>query len=158
MNWEAIGAIGEVSGAVAVVLTLLYLARQVSESRKATIAQIYQGRADAATTSLGRYSIGAKLAARIGAPDRGEEVFNRLSEEEREQLRLYLFDFMVRLDNVYFQYQQGLLPEDFFGNVRQSIRQSTQYRSALGVDIDRILVSQTFKDLVRSLDESGDPQ
>lgn len=41
MNWEAIGAIGEVSGALAVVLTLLYLARQISESRKATIAEIY---------------------------------------------------------------------------------------------------------------------
>ena len=58
MNWEAIGAIGEISGALAVVLTLLYLARQISESRKATIAQIYQGRADAASRSIGRYPIG----------------------------------------------------------------------------------------------------
>ena len=156
MNWEAIGAIGEVSGAVAVVLTLLYLARQISESRKATIAQIYQARADAATMSLGRYSIGAKLAARIVLPDDGEDVFNQLSEEEREQLRLYLFDLMVRLDNVYFQYQQGLLPEDFFGNVRKTLKTSKRYRRALGVDVERILVSQTFKDLVRSLDDSGD--
>ena len=32
MNWEMIGAIGEVGGAVAVVLTLVYLARQVRDS------------------------------------------------------------------------------------------------------------------------------
>ena len=29
MNWEAIGAIGEIAGAIAVVLTLFYLSRQI---------------------------------------------------------------------------------------------------------------------------------
>jgi hypothetical protein len=29
MNWEAIGAIGEIVGAVAVVATLIYLANQI---------------------------------------------------------------------------------------------------------------------------------
>ncbi len=32
MNWEMVGAIGEVGGAIAVVLSLLYLARQVRDS------------------------------------------------------------------------------------------------------------------------------
>lgn len=32
MNWEMIGAVGEVCGAIAVVLSLLYLARQVRDS------------------------------------------------------------------------------------------------------------------------------
>ncbi len=34
MNWEAIGAIGEITGATAVVITLLYLARQVQHARR----------------------------------------------------------------------------------------------------------------------------
>ena len=34
MNWDAIGAIGEIIGAVAVVATLFYLAVQVRETRK----------------------------------------------------------------------------------------------------------------------------
>ncbi len=34
MNWEMIGAIGEVGGAVAVVVTLVYLARQVRDSAR----------------------------------------------------------------------------------------------------------------------------
>lgn len=33
-NWEAIGAVGEVGGALVVVATLLYLAAQVSEARR----------------------------------------------------------------------------------------------------------------------------
>jgi hypothetical protein len=32
MNWEAIGAIGELFGALAVVLTLIYLATQVRQN------------------------------------------------------------------------------------------------------------------------------
>ena len=35
MNWEAIGAIGELVGALAVVLTLIYLAAQVRQSNVA---------------------------------------------------------------------------------------------------------------------------
>ncbi|MGR8947519.1 MAG: hypothetical protein ACU84Q_05690 [Gammaproteobacteria bacterium] len=32
MNWDAIGAIGEIIGAVAVIATIIYLARQISQS------------------------------------------------------------------------------------------------------------------------------
>lgn len=32
MNWDAIGAIAELVGALAVVLTLAYLARQISQN------------------------------------------------------------------------------------------------------------------------------
>jgi hypothetical protein len=32
MNWEAIGAVGEVGGAIAVVITLVYLSRQLREN------------------------------------------------------------------------------------------------------------------------------
>jgi len=32
MNWDAIGAVGEVVGAVAVVVTLLYVARQIRQA------------------------------------------------------------------------------------------------------------------------------
>ena len=35
MNWEAIGAVGSILGAIAVVVTLLYLARQTSENSRA---------------------------------------------------------------------------------------------------------------------------
>ena len=36
MNWEAIGAVAEILGAAGVILTLLYLATQIRESRRAT--------------------------------------------------------------------------------------------------------------------------
>ena len=38
MDWDAIGAIGEIVGALAVGVTLLYLARQTKVSGKATVS------------------------------------------------------------------------------------------------------------------------
>lgn len=39
MNWEAIGAIGEVFGALAVLVTLFYFAVQIRQSNKLAEAQ-----------------------------------------------------------------------------------------------------------------------
>jgi hypothetical protein len=39
MNWEAIGAIGEIVGAAAVIITLIYLASQVRYAKNATLDQ-----------------------------------------------------------------------------------------------------------------------
>jgi len=41
MNWDAIGAIGEVAGAIAVFATLLYLAIQIRQSTRAATTQTY---------------------------------------------------------------------------------------------------------------------
>ena len=34
MNWEAVGAVGEIAGALAVVVTLLFLSRRIRETAK----------------------------------------------------------------------------------------------------------------------------
>jgi hypothetical protein len=36
VNWTAIGAIGEILGAAGVIITLIYLARQVRQNTRAT--------------------------------------------------------------------------------------------------------------------------
>ena len=52
MNWEAIGAIGEVLGAFAVVATLLYLALQVRHAKTATTDAIRLNRANGVQAML----------------------------------------------------------------------------------------------------------
>ena len=42
MNWEAAGALGEIIGAFAVLITLIYLSGQIRESSKATKIQTAQ--------------------------------------------------------------------------------------------------------------------
>ncbi len=41
MNWDAIGAIGEIGGAIAVVLTLFYLSRQIRHSSNVSKVSSY---------------------------------------------------------------------------------------------------------------------
>ena len=43
MNWEAISAVSEIVGAIAVVLSLIYLAIEIRSSSKATRASVYMG-------------------------------------------------------------------------------------------------------------------
>ena len=47
MNWDAVGAVGEVLGAAAVVATLVYLARQIRQSNVAAQTSAIQGFFDA---------------------------------------------------------------------------------------------------------------
>ena len=42
MNWEAIGAIGEVTGAIAVVITLIYLAVQIRQNTRGIRTSAHQ--------------------------------------------------------------------------------------------------------------------
>ena len=46
MNWEAIGAVGEILGALAVLLTLLYLGLQLKQNMRLTKAMIRENRTD----------------------------------------------------------------------------------------------------------------
>jgi len=73
MNWEALGAIGEVLGATAVFVTLAYLTVQVRHARREAVRNVSQSRTDAArdfnlTSALNeRYvSISTKAHAHMG--------------------------------------------------------------------------------------------
>lgn len=89
MNWDAIGAIGEIVGAVAVVATLFYLAVQVRETRKDARLSAIQAQRSAVQANrelriqmfLSERDSPYIPAIRIKA-DRGEE----LSEEEHLRL------------------------------------------------------------------------
>ena len=48
MNWEAIGAIGEIVGSLAVLLTLIYLSFQIKHARAESRSTFLQHRSDAA--------------------------------------------------------------------------------------------------------------
>ncbi|MFK7864552.1 MAG: hypothetical protein AB8B95_10050 [Pseudohongiellaceae bacterium] len=57
MNWEAIGAIGEIIGAIAVVVTLLYLAKETHTNTKAVVAS------SSRASNLGHAELDERLAS-----------------------------------------------------------------------------------------------
>jgi len=113
MNWEAIGAIGDLVGGVAVILTLLYLAIQVKQSKsllerneKISLSQMYQARADARMGQLLAQAQSGKtqlISSVWGRPD----LVDELEGEDREIVRQYMTATMVhhfRLTNKGYLY------------------------------------------------------
>ena len=128
MNWEAIGAIGEIVGALAVVFTLIFLTlqlrqntRSVDESKNATVSQLYQFRANmhmdgmlrrAESSSLNIIQVEGKIQSG------GLEA---LTPEELMFARLHAIASAVRLDNGLFQHRNGFLDDDYLEYIESVI-------------------------------------
>jgi len=106
MNWQAVGAAGEVLGAVAVVATLLYVSRELKEQNRAL------------TTSV-RDSVFQQLAAwnsQLMADEKLSHLFQRgaatdaweeFSPEERSRLIHVFYSFFKTFENVYVHTAEG---------------------------------------------------
>ncbi len=109
MNWDAVGAISELVGALAVVMTLIYLAVQVRQSTNATQAisiQTASSLDQEFLLALGTDQETAALwASYLAAPE-------ALTEEQRLQSSYLTASFVRRLENVYIQHRLGALSAD----------------------------------------------
>lgn len=122
MNWEAVGAIAELAGAVAVVVTLAYLAKQITQNTNIMKAQAYQARSDALmdlTMRVGESENLSSISSKIfttddGEPKMNEEAIASLSPQEFSQFRFYLTAHLHRMDNLLKQYELGFLDQDYF--------------------------------------------
>ena len=94
MNWEAIGAVGEVLGALAVIGTLIYLGRQVSHSVGLTRTSQRQGIMEAYGSWNEMVLSSPELLAFL---KRMEDPENEVSEEESVLAR----HFIYRTCNIY---------------------------------------------------------
>ncbi len=80
MNWDAVGAIGEVIGAAGVVVTLVYLALQIRRNSIATCSEVRQSLAEQQIQLINSRATDAFLRVAIkkvyaGAPLSSDETF-----------------------------------------------------------------------------------
>jgi hypothetical protein len=140
MEWEAIGAIGELIGATAVVLTLIFLAVQlrqntkaVEDSRNATVSQLYQYRAGMHMDGMLRMAESSGLSFIEIQGKIIREGLDSLQPEEREFLRLHSVAAAVRLDNGLFQHSSGFLDDDYAEYVESVVARMYPIWDELGV-------------------------
>jgi len=91
MEWEAIGAIGELAGAAAVVATLIYLSAQIRQNNRNL------QEANSSTINEGIMSINTRLSADGEFTDivlRGRSDPDSLSEVEFERFRAWAMDLL----------------------------------------------------------------
>jgi hypothetical protein len=124
VNWEAIGAVGEVVGALGVVITLAYLASQIRnqnrESRLSAVTEL--------TTQWNGF-----LASFVEVPDlaevwtKGIKDFSSLSESETVQFSSQCGRFMRLVSGLRDQHEQGRLDASAWEGIRRTLDDVTRY-------------------------------
>jgi len=110
MNWEALGAIGEIVGAVAVVLTLGYLAVQIRQNTRVFQSSTEQAQADAHTRCLSLIAQDPDLTRLYLRGASGDS----LDREESLRFGFLLHVVFSQVQAAFFHYRQGTLsPEQW---------------------------------------------
>ena len=104
MTWEALGAIGEIVGAIAVVATLAYLAVQIKQNREDVQSANFHRISDS-FNDLNRQVAGDPELARI--LNAGFEDYKSLSEVEKTQFGMISLTAARVYDSLYYQVQRG---------------------------------------------------
>ncbi len=101
---QLLGNYGEYVGAIAVVITLIYLATQVRQNTRMMRASIRQARSD---SSVHLYALGATsvIAEIRDKESRGEA----LTELEEERMFLWNISIWRQQQTIFFQAQDGFL-------------------------------------------------
>ena len=107
MNWDAIGAVGELLGASAVLITLIYLAVQIRQNTSAVATATYE------STMTGFNDINIVVAgnpALASVLDRGCQNPDSLSTEEVVQFNFLLRCYSNQWWKLFKLYERGSLP------------------------------------------------
>lgn len=165
MTIMELGALGELLGSIAVLATLVYLSvqirqntRSMEESKKLALAQTYQMRSDALQMMLVHAAdsqhigpIITKLTG-VGYPE-DVGALEQLSDDERGRFRQWQIAQQTHWDNMFFQYQQGFIDEEYYrDSFRERVRRLAPTWKALNVtgarrsfvaEIDNILAEDS---------------
>jgi hypothetical protein len=104
MNWNALGAIGEIIGALAVFLTLGYLAVQIRQNTKAVRASAL----DSSVSAVNNVRVAIFQSSEVTALYQ-EGLVNpeELGDGERERFRLLMHTIIWSVWNIYAQTEYG---------------------------------------------------
>ena len=125
---QLLGNYGEFVGAIAVVLTLFYLAlqvrhskqateantRSIDENRKVAMAQIYHARSAESAAHYRTLAESEYIPVRLKFNESG---IDSLSAEELARLRFQELCNLQRMDSTFYAHQLGLLDEEYYQSI-----------------------------------------
>ena len=113
MNWDAVGAVAEILGALAVVLTLVYLSRQISHSNQ------FARRQDQTTTTdqASRYRMAFVHDANVmDLFIKGRDSYGSLSEAEKLRYNFLMTDTFWIGQQIWDRVKVGTLEAEIWTN------------------------------------------
>ena len=110
MNWEALGAIGEIVGAIAVVLTLIYLSTQIRQSTRQQRAESQR----AVGEEFNRLMQVLYDVEKAGMIFRAYSNWAESTAQEQMTLSIHLVEFSNHLQTILSLWQNGGLEESAY--------------------------------------------
>jgi len=119
MNWDAISAVSQMIGSIAVVVSVLYLAFQLRSSTK--VAKV--AAQDAAASALRDVTKPFMENAELGRLWRaGLEDLNALSADDKARFFHATHQFLKAMETIHFHYTYGLLDAQLWSGWRELLR------------------------------------
>ncbi len=128
MNWEAVGAVGELLGAIGVIASLFYLASQIRRNSESVEAATARALTDATQMRLLAAAQNRTLAEGFNKAQRGDD----LSEAEESQLGFLTRATIRGIQNTFVQYRRGMISADMWRGYENPLRR--QFRLAVACD------------------------
>ena len=152
MNWDAIGAVGEILGAIAVFLSLVYLASQIrAQNRESRISSVHEI-TEAFRQSLEVLSVPEMAQIYV----KGVINIDELSDWERISFIAMVQGFLRVWEEAYYQHSEQRLDDGNWGAM------DTQFGDAISSTgfqqvwlLRKAYYRKEFRDYVDSLDIAG---
>ena len=119
MNWEAIGAVGEMLAALGVIATLGYLAVQIRQNTRAVHSNTSQAITDSRVEFLASITDDADVARIFYS---GLLDFESLEGTDRGRFSLLMARFTATMENYFYQHRQGSMDTDQWTRMLETLR------------------------------------
>ena len=117
MNWDAIGAIGQMLGSITVLVTLIYLAAQIRQNTTSVRAATFQNIVGMATTFAHDLAKDPELRRVMNLGLSAQPM----SESDERVFHLLMISFLRRYENMHYQSRMGLLNDGQWQGLRESL-------------------------------------
>ena len=153
MNWQAIGTIAEIVGAVAVVISLIYVAVQIRQNTR----QVHVAAHDGTTRDFRELIRSITTAGLTEVMVRGNEDPDSLDDRQKLDYAFIVYDMFKAFENVHYHYLHGTMGEDAWRGWARFIE---QYATAPGAQrywkVRRDIFTSDFRDFIDGLRPSAD--
>jgi hypothetical protein len=112
LDWTAIGAVGEMLGGIAVIVSLVYLSFQVRQNTRALRASSTETAVASLRDWMRPLILDAEAARLFRTGIEGE--WQRFSADDRARFLHILFGYLKTFENFHYQYRQGTLERDLW--------------------------------------------
>src|SRR2546423_14689039 len=154
MNWDAISAVSQLIGSVAVVISVLYLAVQLRSSTRVARVAAMDAAAAALRDVTKPFMENAELA-RIWRT--GLENLDSLSAEDQARFFHAAHQFLKALETIHFHHANRLMDEQLWLGWQEMLR---HYIVAPGImhywKVRHELVSERFRNYIAGLEKPAD--